>query len=119
MSGKRRPSIGLDPLDSLIPTRPQEAIEPPQKVQAVASPVKEAKTTVKKTRATFHITEELFEEARDAAVQLAGPPARLTLSEIVENGIRAELERLKKKYNEGKPFDKREGNLKGGRPIGS
>lgn len=117
MSSKKRPTIGNDPLDALFsPQAPARSVEPTPHPEPLPK-VQEQKH--RKTRATFHIPEELFEEARDAAVQLAGPPARLTLSEIVENGIRAELERLKKKYNEGKPFDKREGNLKGGRPIGS
>lgn len=73
----------------------------------------------KKIRATLYMPAELLEEARDATVFLAGYPARLTLAAIAEKAIRAELARLKKRYNDGKDFPQREENLQGGRPIGS
>ena len=41
---------------------------------------------------------------RDAAVHLAGYPARLTLTKLTENAFRAELRRLKQLYNEGRDF---------------
>jgi hypothetical protein len=43
--------------------------------------------------------------------------ARLTLTALAENALRAELQRLKDRYNQGKEFPRRESNLKGGRPI--
>jgi hypothetical protein len=106
MSHKKRPTIGVDPLDLMIPAAPRTS--------DVASAPKG-----RKVRATFHIPEELFEEARDAAVHLCGPPLRLTLAAIAERGIRAEVERLKKEHNGNKPFPRRQSDLKGGRPIGS
>jgi hypothetical protein len=70
-----------------------------------------------KLRATFHLPEALFEEARDAVVQLSGPPVRLTLAGLAETALRRELDRLKKLHNGGKDFPRRKGELKGGRPI--
>jgi hypothetical protein len=70
-----------------------------------------------KIRATLYVPEDLLEEARDAAVHLAGFPARLTLTKLVENAMRAELARLKALYNDGRNFPPRDEDLRGGRPI--
>jgi hypothetical protein len=70
-----------------------------------------------KVRATLYLPEELLEEARNAAVHLAGYPARLTLTKLAERAFRAELERLKQLYNDGRDFPRRDEDLRGGRPI--
>jgi hypothetical protein len=72
---------------------------------------------VAKVRATIYIAPDLLDEARDAASCLAGYPARLTLTKLVENALRSELERLKKAYTGGQDFPRREEELRGGRPI--
>ena len=71
----------------------------------------------RKVRATLYLPQELLDEARDAAVHLAGYPARLTLTKIAENAFRAELRRLKQLYNEGRDCPPRDEDLRGGRPI--
>jgi hypothetical protein len=70
-----------------------------------------------KIRATLYLPESLLEEARDAAVHLAGFPARLTLTKIAENAFRTELDRLKLLHNGGQDFPPRDADLRGGRPI--
>jgi hypothetical protein len=70
-----------------------------------------------KVRATLYLPEDLLDEARDAAVHLAGYPARLTLTKLAENAFRAELNRLKVVYNGGQDFPPRDADLRGGRPI--
>ena len=70
-----------------------------------------------KVRATIYLPVDVLEEARDAAVHLAGYPARLTLTKLAENALRAELRRLKALYNNGQDFPRREEDLRGGRPI--
>jgi hypothetical protein len=70
-----------------------------------------------KLRATLYVSAEVLNEARNAAVYLAGYPARLTLTRLVENALRAELARLKDKYHGGADFPERGEELKGGRPI--
>jgi hypothetical protein len=70
-----------------------------------------------KVRATLYLPQDLLEEARDAAVHLAGYPARMTLTKLAERAFRAELERLKVTYNGGCNFPPRADDLKGGRPI--
>lgn len=72
---------------------------------------------VPKVRATIYIAPDLLDEARDAASYLAGYPARLTLTRLVENALRSELERLKNAYHAGQNFPPRDEELKGGRPI--
>jgi hypothetical protein len=70
-----------------------------------------------KVRATLYLSQQILEQARDATVHLAGYPARLTLTKLAENALRAELERLKRLYNDGQDFPKRDADLRGGRPI--
>lgn len=70
-----------------------------------------------KVRATLYISPGLLDEARNAAVHLAGFPARLTLTKLVESAVRQELERLKQQFNGGRDFPPREEDLRGGRPI--
>ena len=70
-----------------------------------------------KVRATIYLPQDVLDEARDAAVHLAGYPARLTLTQLAENAFRAELRRLKAQYNNGQDFPPRGGELRGGRPI--
>jgi hypothetical protein len=70
-----------------------------------------------KVRATIYLPQEVLDEARDAAVHLAGYPARLTLTQLAENAFRSELRRLKAMYNNGHDFPPRDEELRGGRPI--
>ena len=70
-----------------------------------------------KVRATIYLPADVLEEARDATVHLAGFPARLTLTKLAENALRAELRRLKALYNNGCDFPHRDEDLRGGRPI--
>ena len=70
-----------------------------------------------KVRATLYLSADVLDQARNAAVHLAGYPARLTLTKLAENALRAELKRLKDQYNGGNDFPKRADELRGGRPI--
>ena len=70
-----------------------------------------------KVRATIYLPADVLDEARNAAVHLAGYPARLTLTKLAENALRAELRRLKAMYNNGQDFPDRDEDLRGGRPI--
>ncbi len=70
-----------------------------------------------KVRATLYLPINLLDEARNAAFHLAGPPARLTLTKLAAEALRAELKRLKELYNAGEDFPARSEELKGGRPI--
>jgi hypothetical protein len=80
-------------------------------------PAETEKRPTAKLRATFHISAELFDECRNAVVALSGPPLRLTLAGLAESALRRELDRLKAKHHDGKPFPTRAAPLKGGRPI--
>jgi hypothetical protein len=117
-------AIGSNPLDAIIPsTPPKPAKEPKAKTstpqsekQPMSAPAHERS---QKVRATFHIPEHLLNELRDCVVYLSGPPERLTLASLAERALEAELRRLRKKHTAGEAFPKRDGALRGGRPIGS
>jgi hypothetical protein len=51
--------------------------------------------SVEQRSATFHLPEDLMNEARNTVVALSRPPHRLTLAKLAENALRNELERLK------------------------
>lgn len=57
--------------------------------------------------------------AAAGVVALSGPPDRLTVASFAEDALRDRLTVLKKSRNKGKPFPKRDGEIRGGRPIGS
>jgi len=57
-----------------------------------------------KVRATLYLPWELLEEARNAAVHLAGNPVRLTLTKLAEEALRSQLQYLKERYNDGRDF---------------
>ena len=74
----------------------------------------------RKVRATFHIPEDLLNEARNTVVALSGPPDRMTLAKLAENALRHELDRLREERQgnqRGSEFPQREHDLRGGRPI--
>jgi hypothetical protein len=70
-----------------------------------------------KVRATLYLSADVLNQARNAAVHLAGYPERLTLTKLAENALRHELRRLKDRYNGGQDFPERDEDLRGGRPI--
>jgi hypothetical protein len=72
-----------------------------------------------KVKMTIYVSEELAERTRSAVVSLAGPPLMLTLAELAENALSAEVTRLEQEYNQGRPFPKFTGRRKPGRPVGS
>ena len=75
-----------------------------------------------KVRATFHLPEDLMNEARNTVVALSGPPYRLTLAKLAENALRREIESLKSARDgrqRGKDFPQRDDEVRTGRPIGN
>jgi len=127
---EKRPGLGVNPLDVLmggapavapaaeapVKSRPEPVKKPVVRESAVPEP---SDNRVEKIRTTYHLPKALVENLRNAAMHLAGPPEYLTLSDIVENALNKELERLQKKHNESKPFPMRPRNLRGGRPTKS
>jgi len=114
---KTRSRIGTNPLDAVLAPTPKEAPRP-KAAKAPKTPSERLKSKGK-VRATFHLPADLFDEVRDCVVHLQGDPAYLRLATFAESAIRAELEKMKRKYNDGKPFKKRRHELVGGRPIGT
>ncbi len=117
----KRPTIGDDPLAAFVGAPSPRRSTPAARSTSKAKPTRQPSPprTARKVHATFVLPGELVDEARNAVVTLAGPPVRLTLAQLVEQGIRHELDRLKKAHHQNKPWPTRAANLTGGRPIGS
>ena len=98
-ANRRRPALGSDPFDALVPKTPP------------SSSRQKRKEKVRKIRSTFHLPMELLERARDAVYWTPG----LTLSSLCEAGLRSEIVNLERKR--GEAFPKRAGDLKAGRPV--
>ena len=72
----------------------------------------------RRRKVSYYVRESLIEELRDAVDFLAGPPERATVSGLVEQSIRRELDRLARKYNGGDRFPPRPAELRPGRKAG-
>ena len=68
-----------------------------------------------KIRMAFNLPRELCERARNTVWHLSDVLS-LNLSNLAESTLERELKRLEKKHNDGKPFPRRQGRLRGGRP---
>ncbi len=62
---------------------------------------------------SFNLPEDLCERIRNAVWHLAGRIG-VNLSSVTERVLAAEIARLERRYNDGRPFSKRKGKLKGG-----
>jgi len=85
--------------------------------KASRSSTAKAEPKKRKVRATYYLSKDVNDRARDAATALMGPPSFETLAAIVERGVAAEVKRLEKAHNKGKPFPVRADELKGGRRL--
>jgi hypothetical protein len=71
-----------------------------------------------KARVSLRVSAELLEAARDASAYLSHDQGRVTLGELAEEALRAELHRLAAEHNSGHPFPPRQDERKGRRPTG-
>jgi len=108
---KSRQTIGLDPLDAVVPS------SAPAESGGEAGPAGRKPRSMRVIRATFHIPPELLDEARDAVDFLSGPPHRLTMAAFAASAIQRELERLRTEHHKGRSFPSRPGDLRKGRRI--
>lgn len=69
---------------------------------------------VTRPKASFYLLPDVLERARDTVDFLSGPPLRLTLTQLVEDAINREVDRLAKAHHKGKPFPTRSGRLRPG-----
>lgn len=91
----KRRTIGINPLDAVIPTHREE--HPPERV------VKE--------RLTVHLPVDLIDRIKNAVYWTPG----LTLAGLAEEALTAAVEKLERQR--GEPFPPRKAALKGGRPL--
>lgn len=69
-------------------------------------------------RVSFVPDREMLERARNAVYALSGPPHVLTLTQLLGDALRCEVERLERHHHRGKPFRDRPGSLRPGRRVG-
>lgn len=71
----------------------------------------------KRVNRSTMLPESLIARARNAVFWVRMVPGEpQTYSELTERGVRREVERLERKYNDGRPFD--DGELRPGPPPG-
>jgi hypothetical protein len=68
-----------------------------------------------KARVSLRVSADLLEAVRDASAFLSESHSRVTLGDLAEEALRAELQRLAAEHNAGQPFPAREGEPKGRR----
>jgi hypothetical protein len=69
-----------------------------------------------KARVSLRLSADLLEAARNASAYLSEEQARVTLGELAEEALRAELHRLAAEHNSGRPFPPRPNDRRGGSP---
>lgn len=69
-------------------------------------------------KVSLYLPDDLVERMRNAVMALAGPPEYLTLTDLGERALDAEVSRLERQHNGGKPFAQRPAELRGGRRVG-
>jgi hypothetical protein len=93
----RRRTIGINPLDAVVPEPQPSAPEPPPRVH--------------KERLTVHLPVGLIDQVKNAVYWTPG----LTLAALAERAMRRELAELEQER--GGPFPSRKEELRGGRPL--
>jgi hypothetical protein len=103
----RRPStIGVNPLDAVVPPRRDEPSHGGREPEDTAP----ARRSVKE-RVTFQLPVELIERVRDAVYWTPGA----TMAALMEAALSDHLAKLEE--HRGRPFERRGGALRTGRPI--
>jgi len=68
-----------------------------------------------KARVSLRVSAELLEAVRDASAYLSAAQSRVTLGDLAEDALRAELQRLAVEHNKGRPFPTRPDDPRDGR----
>ena len=104
----KRKTIGETPWDAVVPPKVEtKSTAKKTKTRPTAPPP----PTAGKERLTVHLPVDVIERAKNAVYWTPG----LTLAGLAESALNKALEGLEKAH--GGPFERRKGELKGGRPI--
>lgn len=112
---------GVIPTTGAYPAGDQPDAEPAPPTPAAGPTKRRTKTVARgKTQVTSYIDDAVLDSARDTVLSvIARPGGHRSLSGLVEEAIRREIIRLQDEFNHGKPFPKREVELRSGRISGS
>ena len=112
-----RRALGDDPFEAVIPdsgdNEPEQQSAKDSRPASTHSSRPAPVARVQKTRATFHLPVDLLEETRDVVYWVPG----LTMTNLTEEALRREIQRIKDVRNAGEEFPSRESDLKRGRPV--
>lgn len=112
MTAKRRPSLA-DQADRIERARDAGRAQ----VEATKRAARGEAPEPKRRRVTLYLSGDLYEEARAAVLDLgAQGETPGSISTLLDAALRTELERLRAKHREGKPWPRHKGGLPGGRP---
>lgn len=105
---KRRPALGADPFDALVP--PPSAGDAPG-----AAPARAAK----RVKVTYDLSPATAARVRNAVLALCGPPLWMTATAYADQAFLEFAEKLEREHNGGQPFPVVDRKIKRGRPTGS
>ena len=69
-----------------------------------------------KSKVTWNVRRDLYEEARTAALKCAEAEGPTSLSALFEQALEEKLRKLRRRYNGGRRFQRRRTKLLAGRP---
>ena len=108
----KKKTIGVNPLDSLIPPNPAALPNSRNALSAVSGEDEEEKEQkIVKERLTVHLPVHLIERVKNVVYWTPG----LTLAGLAEEAFAETVAAMEKKR--GEPYPPRKENLKGGRPM--
>lgn len=114
MPNKPRKTIGINPLDAVVPDlrgAPQTSGRDNQARQTPSTEVAQNRGSERKERLTIHLTVELIDRLKNAVFWTPG----LTLAELGEHALSRYVGELE--AERGAAFEARLSDLKGGRPL--
>jgi hypothetical protein len=93
----------------LVPDRPRDRRDRESKHLGTYNPLDDLQPEppAPKARVSLRMEAELLEAVRDATAYLSQDQERITLGELAEEALRAELHRLAAEHNSGRPFPPR------------
>jgi hypothetical protein len=93
----------------LVPDRPRDRRDRGSRHLSTYNPLDDLQPEppAPKARVSLRMEAELLEAVRDATAYLSHDQERVTLGELAEGALRAELQRLAAEHNSGRPFPPR------------
>jgi hypothetical protein len=108
---RRHRQVGRNALDDLLPgPDPGVATEPPpRRSRSRSGGRSHGGERRRKVWVNFELPADVLAAVTDAVSALSGPPVWMTMGDLAERALRAEVERLAAEHNDGRPFPPQDG----------